>query len=533
MRPWLLCAGGVLTLGAFLAGQTITRSRISTGLSSIQISRLRADLDYLTSDKLAGRLSLRPGSELAARWVADEFRKAGLKAGAGSSYLQPVPLIEYTVDRAASGLTVQMDGKTEHFSAPDATGGFPESRDVKGSVVFAGFGITAPELNYDDYAGIDVKGKIVLIFDHEPQENDAKSRFNGKGNTRYAGSYMKTLTAQKHGAVGVLVAPEPNRKHPSNQERLARVRGMNLRARMPSQALESSELRIPSISINDAIADRLLKGDGKALQSKIDTALQPVSRETGATAEIKIVVTTRRRANTWNVLGVVEGSDPVLKAETIVFSAHYDHDGPAAGGGIYRGADDDGSGTVGVVELARAFARNEVKPRRSLLFAVFAAEERGLLGSYYYAAHPTRPLSGTRAVINFDMIGRDEAPSDQTRGLVEISPDTTNELNLVGTNYSPDYRESVIRANNMVELKLNYKWDEEPALNVFFRSDHYPFALHDIPSVWWFTGFHPDYHQTSDTADKIDYTKMEKILKLAFITGFEFGDTSEPPKFQP
>jgi Zn-dependent M28 family amino/carboxypeptidase len=326
---------------------------------------------------------------------------------------------------------------------------------------------------------------------------------------------------------------EPNRKHLSNAERLAKIRGPEQRARIATQALEDSQVKIPILTISDQVAEDLLGGRGKELQSAIDANLKPQSRDLGARAELSAQNEGLRHGVTYNVAGLVEGSDPKLKSETIVFSAHYDHDGPAPDGTFYPGADDDGSGTVGVVELARAFARNDIKPRRSLLFVVFAAEERGLLGSYYYVAHPLRPLETTRAVINFDMIGRDETPSRQTEGVIEIAPDTTNELNLIGTNYSPQYRELVERANNMIGLKLNYKWDQEPALNIFFRSDQYPFTLRDIPAVWWFTGFHPDYHQTTDTVDRIDFPKMEKILKLAYVAGFELGDTPEPPAFKP
>ena len=526
--------GIALLAGTLAFSQSITRSRIATGLETIRTSDLHADLEFLAAPEFEGRLSLQRSSELAARWVAAEFQRAGLKPLVpGNSYLQPVPMLEYRVDRASSGLTITRNGQTHRYSFPDAYGNFPADVDLNAPIIFAGFGISAPELNYDDYAGIDVRGKIVLIFDHEPQENDAASPFNGKGNTRYAGPYVKTLTAQQHGAIAVLIVAEPNRKHPSNQERQARIRGQNERSRMATQALADSELRIPSYTISDQIADDLLQGQAKQSQASIDGNLKPVSRDTGASARLQIVLSERRRATTWNVLGLIEGSDPALRGDTIVFSGHYDHDGIAASGGIFHGADDNGSGTVGVIELARAFAANPIKPRRSLLFAVFAAEERGLLGSYYYVSHPLRSLDTTRAVINFDMIGRNETPSDQTKGLIEIDADTSNELNLVGANYSPQYKAMVERANNMVGLRLSYKWDEEPALNVFFRSDHYPFALHGIPAMWWFTGFHPDYHQTTDTADKINYSKMEKILKLAFIAGFDFGDTNDPPKFKP
>lgn len=515
--------------------QTGARTPGREGVDSIRAADLRADLTFLSSDELDGRMSLQRGSDVAVKWIVAEFEKAGLQpAGLSGSYLQPVPIIEYRTDRDASGLTIHTGSTSQTYHAPDAYGAFANDVSLSAPVVFAGFGITAPELNYDDYAGIDAHGKVVLIFDHEPQETDAKSVFNGKGNTRYAGGYMKAWNAQKHGAVAVLVVGEPNRTHPSNQERLARIRGQNLRARMPSQALEDSAIHIPTYTVSDQIAAAMLNGQAKQLQSAIDATLKPQSRELpGCLAELKILNSERRRGLAYNVLGVVPGGDPAVASETVVFGAHYDHDGPAPTGGIYHGADDDGSGTVGVIALARAFAKNTVKPRRSLLFAVFAAEERGLLGSYYYVSHPTRPLETTRAVINFDMIGRNETVSEQTKDLIEIAPDTSNELNLVGTNYSPDYRAIVERANGGVGLHLNYKWDEEPALNVFFRSDHYPFALNGVPALWWFTGFHPDYHQTTDTAEKINYDKMVKILKLAFLAGFDLADAAQPPKFKP
>jgi hypothetical protein len=521
----LLCAGA--------PAQSVTRSRISQGFAVIKKADLKRDLDYLTSPALQGRLSLAKGSEEAAHWIANQFEKAGLKA-VGGSYLQPVPLIQFETDREQSGITVHRNGSAQSFHAPDALVNFPKDLETSAPVVFAGFGITAPELNYDDYAGIDVHGKIVLIFDHEPQENDPNSRFNGKGSTRYAGAYSKTLNAQRHGGIAVLLIPEPNRQHLSNAERLAKIRSPQQRARIASQALADSAIHIPLFSVAEKIGDDLLGGQGKALQSAIDANLQSRSKELpGATVDLKVVNGSVHQGTTYNVAGLIEGSDPAFKGETVVFSAHSDHDGQAPDGKYYPGADDNGSGTVGVVELARAFAANDIKPKRSLLFVVFAAEERGLLGSYYYVAHPLRPLETTREVINFDMIGRDETPSRQTDGVIDIAPDTTNELNLIGTNYSPDYRATVERANNIVGLKLNYKWDQEPALNIFFRSDQYPFTLHDVPAVWWFTGFHPDYHQTTDTVEKIDFPKMQKILQLAYVAGFDFGDQPNPPKFRP
>ncbi len=515
-----------------------TRSRIEVGLSDIQSSKLRADVTFLASDALEGRLSLQRGSEVAIQWIVSEFAKAGLKPAAGDSFLQPVPLIEYRMDRDATFLKTRIGGKEQIFKAPDATCDDPDDGVYKGRVVFAGFGISAPELHYDDYSGIDARGKIVLVFNHEPQEYDEKSIFNGKGNTRYSSVRAKMMNARQHGAVAILIAPDPNH-HAGDQRGPLEGAGTSaatLRTPRPSQTIAEPDW-IPMFNVSAKVAEELLAATRKKpaeLQSAIDSTLKTQSAALGAAeVELQIATTQRNRGASYNVAGILEGSDPQLKNETILISGHYDHDGVRIDGAVYHGADDNASGTAGVVALAHAFAKNPVKPKRSILFVVFAAEERGLLGSFYYAAHPLRPLATTRAQINFDMIGRNETDSAQTHGLVEIAPDTSNEVNIVGTKYSPDYRREVERANELVGLRLSYKWDEDTVLNILFRSDQYAFLLHDVPAITWSTGLHPDYHQITDTADKINYAKMEKILKLAFISGFDFADTSNLPKFVP
>lgn len=509
----------------------------AAGFRSIQESDLKASLAFLSSDALQGRMSLQPGDDVAIQWVVSEFTKAGLRPAADGSFLQAVPLVEFRNDRTQSYVALKRGATEKQWKFPDAYGSFPKDVDVTAAVVFAGFGITAPELDYDDYRNVDAHGKIVLIFDHEPQETDPKSIFNGTGNTRYATTRVKVQNAQAHGAAGVLIVAEPNRKHPSNQERMARIGGSATRAvPIPSQALANDTLHTPSAIISDAVAKELLANAGATpsdLQAVIDRDLKPQSR---ALSETEVAIHFRNlfshAGTTYNVAGLEEGSDPELKADTIIISAHHDHDG-MSGNEIWHGADDNGSGAVGVVDLAHAFATNPVKPKRSILFVVFAAEERGLLGSFYMAAHPLRPLNRTRAMINFDMIGRNETPSDQTKGLIEIPADTTNRLNLIGATYSPDYRRTVEAENKYVGLVLDDRFDRESALNVFFRSDQFPFVLHDVPALWWFTGFHPDYHHATDTFDKINYVKMAKILRLAYLTAFQMGDEPQPPRFVP
>ena len=530
----------------FLAGAALSQSlapisrNLVPGYETVREDTLRADLTFLASDALQGRMSLQTGDEAAIQWIASEFAKAGLQPAANGSYLQPVPLVEYRPDRSQNFVSLTRGSKETQWKFPDVLGGYRQDVDLTADVVFAGFGISAPELAYDDYAGLDVHGKIVLLFDHEPQETDANSIFNGTGNTRYATMRVKVLNAQTHGAVGVLIVAEPNRKHPSNQERVARIGGSAVRSTpLPSQALAADELHIPAAIISDAAAKEILATAGATpadLQSAIDGDLKPQSRalsDTRATIHFRNASVTT--GSSYNVVGLLEGSGPKLKSETILISAHHDHDG-MSGSEIWHGADDNGSGSVGVVTLAHAFAANAkaksgLAPKRSILFVVFAAEERGLLGAFYLAAQPLRPLDTTRAMINFDMIGRNETPSDQTKGLLEIPADTTNRLNLIGALYSPDYNRTVIEQNKHVGLLLDDRFDHESALNVFFRSDQFPFVLKNIPAFWWFTGFHPDYHHTTDTADKINYVKMAKILRLAYLSAYQFANEAAPPRF--
>jgi hypothetical protein len=531
------------------------------GFETINQGSLHTDVSYLASDRLAGRMSLQPGDASAVQWIAGQFGKAGLdpiatKASGMPSYEQTFSVIEYRPDRANTSVTMTRAGAPTVWHAPEAFGAFKHAVNITAPVVFAGFGITAPELNYDDYANLNVKGKIVLIFDHEPQETNAQSVFNGTGNTRYATSRVKVLNAQAHGAVAVIIVAEPNRKHLTNAERAAKIGGSVTRATpLPLIAIEDDEVTIPSVSIVDSVAKELFSTSGTTgsnLQTLIDANLKPQSLElpdTTVTIHLHNLSETDGRLS--NVVGLLKGSDPKLRAETIIISAHHDHDGsapcpdgepgmnqesqPTATGAdcqmVWHGADDNASGTAGVVALARAFAANGVSPRRSILFVVFAGEERGLLGSYWLAAHPLRSLATTRAMINFDMIGRDEKASPQTDGLIEIPADTSNRLNLVGALYSPEYKQVVVQANNGLALTLDDRFDHENALNVLFRSDQFPFLLKNVPALWWFTGFHPDYHHVTDTAEKLDYAKMTKILQLAYLSTWRFGSDDQTPAF--
>jgi len=539
-----------ILLSAFstaLVAQLPVAPRLQTGFDAIRESDLRSNLTFIAGNGLAGRMSLQPGDDAAAEWVVSEFAKAGLQPAATNasgkpSFLQAVSLIEYKPDPSATSLRLSRNGVAQQqWHAPVISGAFRDNVDVSGGLVYVGYGITAPELNYDDYANVDVGGKIVLLMEHEPQEDDPKSIFNGTGNTRYATSRVKLLNAQRHGAIAVLLMPEPNATHVPTSKRLANVLAGVTTKRLtpiPLQAIATDDVCIALMTIPPVVADELFQNSGataKELQSSIDRDLKSHSREiAGVQLHLQTKNSSTRTATTYNVAGLLPGSDPALAAETLIVSGHHDHNGASEveeqNGqrhlDIWHGADDNGSGTV-----AHAFAANPIKPKRSILFVVFASEERGLLGSYYMAQHPLRPLATTRAMVNFDMIGRDEKPSTQTDGVIEIPADTTNRLNLVGTLYSPDFLHTVQREDAHIGLTLDDRFERDTALGIFFRSDQFPFILHDVPALWFFTGFHPDYHHVTDTVDKIDFNKMTKIVRLSYLTLFAIADEKETPKF--
>ncbi|MBA3442000.1 MAG: M28 family peptidase, partial [Pyrinomonadaceae bacterium] len=374
MKPILVIAVLAFAALSLALGQTMNKQPAPIPPTDlIRLDRLRADLDFLTSAALEGRLSLHRGADVTAHFIMAEFRKAGLKPANGNSFLQEFPLVAYRPDGRGTQLKLHQRGATEAFVyGSEFRGGFPRDVTVKAPVVFAGYGITAPEYGYDDYAAIDVSGKVVLIFDHEPQERDPSSLFNGTGHTRHASSpWSKYANAQRHGAVAVLLASEPRREHrgpfdatPPTADR----QGSRLSA--PLQAFDE-ETRIPAFIVSDTVAAKLLAGTGKTpaqWQEVIDRQFKPSSMPLpDCTVEMRVLNAERKQGTSFNVAGLVEGSDPVLKKETVLLTAHYDHLGVHEGQ-LYPGANDNGSGTVAVLELARAFAAHPVKPKRTLLF---------------------------------------------------------------------------------------------------------------------------------------------------------------------
>ena len=393
--------------------------------------------------------------------------------------------------------------------------------------MFAGFGISAPALSYDDYRGDGVKGNIALILDHEPGERDPASPFDGVVSAEAAVPFRKVLAAQERGAIGVLFVSDVH-NHPGvqNFEAAAHTYWPAKPPRIDQFFLADylDRIRIPSAQISPALASILIRGTGRSLE---DLSRAAESARTGGPIPIpgpQVVLTVsvnRHIVPDRSIMAMLEGSDPQLKQEVVIISAHHDHEG-ADGTQVFNGADDNGSGSVAVIDIAEAYAlaaKAGQRPRRSILFAVFGSEERGpLLGSWAYTEHPFRPLDKTVAVLNMDMIGRNmEVPVGGGRrfnGLdVQSAESNSNSVNIIGHSRSPALKAAVEQASRTVGMKLKMDLDNNPS-NLLRRSDQWPFLQRGVPAIWFHTGLHPDYHTPNDRPEKINYEKMEKIARL-------------------
>jgi putative aminopeptidase FrvX len=491
----------------------------------ITVPEIKAQMYFLASDDMAGRDAGSLGGRIAANYIASEFARLGLKpVGDGQSYFQNLELMRYDLDAAAMGLAAKVNGVEKKFEYRKDFNWARQSgknANVSGDLVFVGYGVNAPEYGYNDFAGMDLKGKILLVLNGEPQGNDPQSKFKGAWGTMHGYAHYKMEQLRKTGAAGVLlVTVGPPARLPR------KASGPTNGGGGPENliSLNTSFWDIPAFSIRADVANQLLNGAKiEDLAREIDANGKPHSRViAGVEVTMNKAVKNAQVVASRNVVGMLEGSDPTLTNEYVIVTAHYDHVG-VLNGLIYRGADDNASGTIGVMQIARAFVEGKVRPKRSILFAVFEAEERGLLGAAYYVEHPIVPLAQTVANLNMDMIGRDEdSPTWNT-----TPEQNTNAVNIVGTLYNPGLRKVIEAKNRDIDLKLDYKTDGQDKEGWFARSDHFPFAVHSVPMVLFNTGENADYHTENDRPEKIDYTKMEKIVRLIFLTAEDLANRKD------
>lgn len=563
-------------------------------------SRLRADMAYLASDELSGRDTGSEGLELAARHIADAYEKAGLKTDLfdGKPFQTfAIPLGVQLGDETKNRLTI-LRQKNESLSGdqpseeqpaaeaaqptPGGNGetpieailgetfqplGLGDSASVTGSLVFAGYGITAPELSYDDYAMIDARDAVVIILRKEPQGTEADKRFDGSRNTRHAYFESKIRNAADRGAVGVLLVNDPasiaqaveaiDRRIAAETESLAKAKTQleelppeadNIRRRQTSRVDEIGsmieDLRrqrkiaeeglmglgdagektivagLPVASISWSLASELIETvSGETLDAVkrgIDDAVKPQSLPLQAKATLETSLSPSETASS-NVLGLMPGRG-TLADEVVVVGAHYDHVGMGGPGSlapgtiaIHNGADDNASGTSVLLSSVHRIAEllDGVENHRQVLFIAFTGEERGLLGSEHYVSQPRFPLEKTVAMINLDMVGRLR----------------NNDLTVYGTGTAPEFDSLVERANEKTGFQL-FK-----VTSGYGPSDHQSFYTRKIPVLFFFTGLHSDYHRPSDKIEKINFNGMARITDITSTVVAELATAAQRPGY--
>ncbi|HEY6343427.1 MAG TPA: M28 family peptidase [Bryobacteraceae bacterium] len=454
----------------------------------LESQNYQAHVAYLASPELKGRYTGSPELEKAATYIANQFKSFGLRPAGGKDYEQPFTV---TINAHLGGDNrLRMDDagkKSELISGRDYVPfSFSASGKLSSGVVFAGYGITAADLHYDDYAGLDVRDKIVLILRHEPQEFDEKSVFDGKELTSHSVFAMKASNAKLHGARGVILVNDMA-AHSVESDKLLEF----------GKATGPTDSGIVFVQVKEEQAQAWLKAEGRDLreiEAGIDKDLQPRSF---ALSKLKVDLDVDVRHDSKTVHNVA-AYWPGETNEYVVIGAHYDHLGlgdehslaPSQIGTIHPGADDNASGTAGVIELARWFSQ-EPKQKRGILFLTFAGEEEGLLGSEYYVNHPILPLKDAVAMINMDMIGRIRD------GKVYVNGEGTGSTlaKIIGEVKPPD--------------GLHLDFSENLG---YGGSDHMSFMLKQVPVIFFFSGLHGDYHKPSDTPDKIDAPDAVKLL---------------------
>jgi hypothetical protein len=510
---------------------TLTAQQRAPGIESITQADLRADLFFLAGDAMRGRLTDTNENRATADYIRARFERAGLKPAAGNSFFHNYNLMTATLGEGnslslvASVAAGTVTGTREYKSGQEF---YPQRFSASGTVtarlVFAGFGISAPKWSHDDYKNA-VRGAIVMVLDHEPGERDPKSAFEGVVTAEPAAAWRKALAAQEQGAVGIVfVSDVHNHPEPSNFEQAARNFWPATPSRIPSYTLAAwaDRIRIPAVQISPALAASLMPSAGPALEELAKRAEAaggitpvPLGRDlTLKTAVDRHIVPDR------NVLGLIEGSDPKLKDEWVLVTAHFDHEG-VNGTQILNGADDNGSGTVALLEIADAYAlaaQQGQRPKRSVLFCAWNSEERGLLGAWAYTEFPPAPLANIAGVLNMDMIGRNEevqvGGGNRFNGLeVQTAESNANAVNMMGFARAPELAAIVDAANAGIGLDIKKRYDNNTS-NLVRRSDQWPFLQRGVPALGFMTGLHPDYHTQYDRPEKINYAKMEKIARL-------------------
>ncbi|MEO7083327.1 MAG: M28 family peptidase [Gemmatimonadaceae bacterium] len=514
------------------------------GSSSITKDSLSADVYAISADSMRGRLvGTREDSE-AGDWIRARFQSLGLVPAGDDGFVQRFDMNWFSLG-SGNSLTIAGAGGAREPGKGWTPASFAATASASGPVVYAGYGIVEPQLGWDDYKGQDVRGKVVLVLDGEPGANDPASQFDGLVASEGGRSWRKAVAAAKNGAAAILFVRRDTNATPDKWNALSAAAWPAQPRRIERFLLADgvNEITIPAAEISVELADALVKGSGRTL-TELAKAAEDAPHGLGVVAlkDARASLTTAVQRHVTpgrNILAMIQGSDSTLRNEVVIVSGHYDHEG-ADSVEIFHGADDNGSGAVGVMAVAQAYARaakDGHRPRRTVLFAAWDAEERPELGSWFYTLHPRFPLKNTVAVLNMDMVGRnEEIPENggaRFRGLTpQTAESNANAMNIIGSSRSPDLAADIKAADKPFGLTIRFRYDNNES-NLLRRSDQWPFLNNGVPAVWFFTGLHPDYHRPSDVANKINYEKMTRVVKLLHAVSWDLANANGRPAIEP
>lgn len=513
------------------------------GASSITAEQLQQYVGFIASDEMQGRDTPSRGLDIVARFIALNLRLAGLKpSGDGGTYFQHVALRRDTIDAPATRAEI---GGREYSFGTDFLA-LPVGGSVAAPLVYVGHGWLIKSKGIDPYQGVDVKDKIVVVAGSGLPKGLHWYEL-GEG---WADPYTY---AQQHGARALIVMPNFRALVQWDSDKQAALTKGSLSVERFQAAIPPTVpydfslsggtanvpvkdgLKIPSITASPRMAEDLFRGEKRGAGAIYAAGFDEPgeSFEFGPNKKVSLTVRIRsQELSAQNVVATLEGSDARLKDECVVVGAHYDHLGVKTGTGVetvYRGADDNGSGTAALLSLAEAFARGP-RPKRSLMFVWYCGEEKGEWGSKYITTFSPVPLNNIVAQLNMDMIGRSKAAGDASEDDKDLSG--PNEIYVAGSKMlSSDFGEMIEEVNrSYLNLTFNHFYDEAANLNLFRSTDSVEYVRKGVPSILFFSGYHADYHAPTDSPDKLDYAKMEKVARTVYATAWTLADGASRPR---
>lgn len=509
---------------ALLIFSTTVRGQ-KEGLEVINKNDLEAYMTFFASDEMKGRETGTPENALASLFLRTNIMLLGLKPiPETGDYLQSVPLETAEIKSNETYLKIRDQNGEEIFStdsivylmAPSVTA------DVTSGIVFAGYGFSDTTSGYDDFKDIDLKDKIVLLMTGSPQltaPDDLNSVFNMEIERR------KILYAFMHGAKAILCAYDPRSIYPdAYASGLAEMGAAKVGTKVISLKLNESAAPVQIAFITRNAADVMLRKSGynlRTIQEKIIAEKKPFSFEVNGISVTFRTFIDKSNIQVNNIIGMVEGSDPILKGECVIYTAHFDHIGIDKNGKAFNGADDNASGSMALLEVARAFMKLKKKPLRTIVFAWVNGEEKGLLGSRYYVSNPVIPMEKTLVDINLDMVGRSKMPSDTGKFMgFDTNVSQKGEILLYTDQKGTDILDLIKSTSKEAGIRT-VNMGKDPVIG---SSDYASFMDKGVPAIFFNSGDYPDLHTIRDDVEKIDFDKMERVSKMVFLIGYDIAN---------